>query len=56
MELGEKKSQVQRLTAELEQKKRGLEQAKSRERKLANEIHEVDYILKTSLIQELHTW
>lgn len=40
-EVNEVKGQLQRAEAELELKRRGLEQAKSRERKLTNEIHEV---------------
>ena len=35
------RDQLRKMTGELEQKRRGLEQAKSRERKLASEIHQV---------------
>ncbi len=38
------KGQLQKAEAELELKRRGLEQSKSRERKLANEIHEVHIV------------
>ncbi len=38
------KGQLQKAEAELELKRRGLEQSKSRERKLANDIHEVHIV------------
>ena len=43
-EVMEVKGRLQRAEADLELKRRGLEQAKSRERKLTNEVHEVRFI------------
>lgn len=59
-EVTEVKDQLQRAEAEVELKRRGLEQAKSRERKLTNEIHEVriqcSYIVVTMYMPHyMHT-